>query len=364
MKYILILATIFLFYIYIPPYIPPVKDVAIIEKPIIKPVTKVIASVIQPKLNAEKSVEINLTKKIIELWDGGKIIQTLPIAYQAKEGKWFQTPTGYFRTGIKDKDKISSLVGVSMPYSVQLYEDFFIHEIPSLNGKKLTSEYTGGCIRLETEDAKSLFDFTEPDMPMVVYKDFGMLKPQYHAPVNLDQFWIRQNFNNPIRQTHKYGGNIDKIGLDYIQHTGVDLAPNSDVDDLGVYAIADGNVVGIWENGDAHGLGNTIIINHGEFYALYAHLNWYVDWYTVKKEMAIKKGQIIGGIGNTGYGCNYWRIGEDGCESENPPDNHLHLEIKEKPVLENPPGEDIYYGYTPTNPTNYGYMNPLEILFK
>lgn len=315
-----------------------------------------------PKLNSDKSIEIDLTNEIISLWQGGNIITTLPIAYQAREGNWFQSPTGYFRVGEMEKNKKSSLTGVNMPYSIQIYEDFFIHEIPFFDdGIRLTSAYSGGCLRLETEHAKTLFEFAEKRMSVVVFKtiDGYKLKPQYHEPVDLKTSWIRQSFNNPIRETYKYGGNLDKIGLDYVQHTGVDFSGEGNV-----YSIADGIVAGIWENGDAHGLGNTLIIDYGEFYALYGHLEKPLEW-TGKLKVGdrVSKGSIIGQISNTGYGCNYWRIGEDGCNSKNPPDNHLHFEIKSKPVLENPTGEEIFYGYTLNNPESYGYQNPMKVLF-
>jgi len=311
-----------------------------------------------PKIRSEKHIEVNLTNNEISLWKGEVIIDTLPIAYQAKVGNWFQSPTGYFKVGIMRKDFKSSLTGVNMPYSIQIYEDFFIHEIPFLeDGTKLTSTYSGGCLRLETEDAKILFDFTEQNMPVVIYTTFdGMiLKPEYHAPVDLTTSWIRQRFNNPIKISHKHGSDIDNIKYDYEQHTGMDFAGEGPV-----YSIADGTIAGIWKNGNAHGLGNIIVINHGEFYALYGHLKKVVPFKIGDK---VKKGQVLADVGNTGYGCNYWRIGEDGCDSENLPDNHLHFEIKTKPVLENPAGKGIFYGYTLDLPTKYGYFNPMEVLF-
>ncbi len=319
-----------------------------------------------PKIDAFKSIEINLTNETINLWRNGYITETLPIAYQAREGIWFQSPTGYFKVGIKDIDRRSSLSGVNMPYSVQFYEDYFIHDIPFYDdGVLLTSAYSGGCLRLETEHAKKLFNFAEKDMPVTAYTEFGVLKEKYHAPVDLENSWMRQRFNNPIKNSWNHGGDIDRISEDYIQHVGVDFAGSENV-----YAIADGVIVGVWENGEAHGLGNTMIIKHKnpyrvdkqEFYAVYAHMDTMHPYKEVGDR--IIRGRKMGEVGNTGYGCNYWRIGEDGCDSENPPDNHLHFEIKDKPVLENPSGSGIHYGYTPSYPTNYGYQNPMKILFE
>lgn len=315
------------------------------------------------KQEVVKSIEIDLTNNIINLKENENIIKKLPIAYQAKEGNWFQTPTGNFKVGVMDKNKRSSLSGVNMPYAIQFYEDYFIHDIPFYDdGIRLTSEYSGGCIRLETEYAKELFEFAEKDISIIIYKTINgyKLKNEYHEVVKLNDYLIGQDFNNPLKSTHKHGGDLDKISLDYIQHTGIDFSPKGKVN-LSVYSISDGIITGIWKNGKAHGLGNTLIIDYGEFHALYGHLDSFEKDFVVGGK--INKGDVLGEMGNTGYGCNYWRIGKDGCDSENLRDNHLHFEIKTKSVLENPIGKDVYYGYTPNNPKDYGYKNPMEILF-
>jgi len=49
---------------------------------------------------------------------------------------------------------------------------------------------------------------------------------------------------------------------------------------------------------------------------------------------------------------------------------HLHFEIKTKPLLESPIEAECFinnketkcYGYTPENPQNYGYFDPIQFL--
>jgi hypothetical protein len=74
--------------------------------------------------------EINLTENKILFYEHGMLRKTFPVAYQAPYGKWFQTPTGYFNLGVKNRKFMSSIVPVYMEYAVQLYEDFFVHAIP------------------------------------------------------------------------------------------------------------------------------------------------------------------------------------------------------------------------------------------
>lgn len=92
-------------------------------------------------------------------------------------------------------------------------------------------------------------------------------------------------------------------------HWGIDLAA-----DIGtpVYATANGKV---FFTGWHYGMGKLVIIDHGYSYRThYGHLNKI----NVKKGQLIKRGDVIGGVGNTGY-------------STGP---HLHYEVhfQDKPV--------------------------------
>jgi murein DD-endopeptidase MepM/ murein hydrolase activator NlpD len=357
---------------------------------------------VKPKIFEARVWEVNLSKNQIYFFENGKLKEIIPIAYQSPEGVWYQTPTGYFRVGVKKEKHISSIFPVYMNYAVQMYEDFFIHEIPYyLNGERVSSNFTGGCIRLWSKFAKEFFEKAKSGDLIISYKDLDNfeVKENFVFPVNKNEFYVRQRFNNPLR-TSWIGGSDRSI--DYIQHAGVDLAPNPDAKDLNVYSIYDGKVIEIVKNGEGdHGLGNVVItqinadttqinadkdINDDQHiknqrlsaldprlsvvYALYAHLSEINP--DLKEGDFIKKGEIIGKVGATAYGCNYWRIGEDGCDKNSQLDVHLHFEIKEKPVLESPKEAKCFlngswkncYGYVPHNPTNYGYIDPLKFLSK
>jgi murein DD-endopeptidase MepM/ murein hydrolase activator NlpD len=330
---------------------------------------------LKPKILEARVWEVNLSKNQIYFFENGRLKEIIPIAYQAPEGVWYQTPTGYFRVGVKKEKHISSIFPVYMNYAVQMYEDFFIHEIPYyLNGERVSSDFTGGCIRLWPKFAKEFFEKAKTGDLIISYKDLDdfEVKENFVFPVNKNEFYVRQRFNNPLRTSWFRGPDRS---IDYIQHAGVDLAPNPDAQDLNVYNIYDGKVVKIVRNGeDDHGLGNTVIvenkIDEETVYALYAHLSEINS--KLKEGNFVKKGEIIGKVGATAYGCNYWRIGEDGCDKSSKLDVHLHFEIKEKPVLESPKPAKCFlngswkncYGYVPHNPTDYGYIDPLKFLSK
>lgn len=76
-------------------------------------------------------------------------------------------------------------------------------------------------------------------------------------------------------------------------HDGIDIARKEGTP---VYAVADGTVVVSKMQGNGKGYGNYIVIDHGDYYSLYAHLKARAI-VTGKK---VEGGYIIGFVGNTG----------------------------------------------------------------
>jgi murein DD-endopeptidase MepM/ murein hydrolase activator NlpD len=121
-------------------------------------------------------------------------------------------------------------------------------------------------------------------------------------------------------------------------HTGLDLIPRGT--DFSVYAVDGGTVVsavascGNHDSDCNHGFGNAVIIRHQpDLYTLYAHLA--PSSVTVGSGDDVEPGQYLAEMGSTG----------------NVTGTHLHFEAKRESGL----GE---YGYTPTPPGNYGYLDP------
>lgn len=100
---------------------------------------------------------------------------------------------------------------------------------------------------------------------------------------------------------------------------------------------------------DNHCMGNVVIMpdNLGKYY-LYAHL----QAISVKNGTYVSAGSQIGKVGNTGYNKN----ARTSCQSNAPA--HLHLELKNSPILHNPAGSPQVWGYTPKHPDGFGYKNP------
>ena len=117
-------------------------------------------------------------------------------------------------------------------------------------------------------------------------------------------------------------------------HSGMDFTAPAGTD---VYATGDGTISAVLTS--QRGLGKHIILDHGFGYtSIYAHLNDF----NVKKGQKVRRGDIIGYVGNTGTSVA----------------NHLHYEIK----LNGKNIDPVNYYFEDLNPEEYEQM--IEIASK
>lgn len=116
---------------------------------------------------------------------------------------------------------------------------------------------------------------------------------------------------NNTKVTSLYDQRVNPISHELEFHWGIDYSSNKGTP---VMATADGRVI---ESGVSDGYGNVVKINHlNGYYSLYAHL----DKILVKDNQLVKRGDIIGTVGSTGYSTG----------------NHLHYEVQYLSQLINP----------------------------
>lgn len=134
--------------------------------------------------------------------------------------------------------------------------------------------------------------------------------------------------NKDLKQTASgYGLRIDPIYRTPRFHSGMDFSAKIGTD---VYATGDGKIT---MAGWKQGYGNCIVINHGYgFQTLYGHLSKY----KVRVGQKVKRGEVIGQVGNTG-------------KSTGP---HLHYEVIVRGKHDNP---SKYY-YMDLTPEEYDRM--------
>jgi D-alanyl-D-alanine carboxypeptidase len=110
----------------------------------------------------EKEILIDLEKMKLLAYEKGNLVHDIDIVSKGRPNSYFETPVGEYEIGIKNIKHFSSIGKVYLPYSIQFFGNFFIHGIPEYpNGKKVNSEYSGGCIRLNDQDAKTIYYFAD-----------------------------------------------------------------------------------------------------------------------------------------------------------------------------------------------------------
>ncbi len=137
-------------------------------------------------------IEADLETMRLTLYENGVTSTTFPILTKGREGSWWETATGQYSAVSKAANHFSSIGHVWMPWSIQFYGNFFIHGWPYYEGgKPVEKTYTGGCIRLSTEDAGTVFRFVTRGTPILVFDQttrsasfsaLGPIAPNVPAP--------------------------------------------------------------------------------------------------------------------------------------------------------------------------------------
>lgn len=117
-------------------------------------------------------IEADLSAMKVTLYEAGEPGEVFPILTKGREGSWWETPAGIYHVGSKAVNHFSSFGQVYQPWSIQFQGNFFIHGWPYYpDGTPVASSYSGGCIRLSSEDAQRLFEKVKIGTPVLVFEE-------------------------------------------------------------------------------------------------------------------------------------------------------------------------------------------------
>lgn len=129
---------------------------------------QIVAKLIQEK---GSFIEADLSTMQLKIYIGGLLAKTVPILAKGLPGSWWETPAGIYKIETKETKHFSSIGKVYMPWSMAFQGNFFIHGIPYYpNGTKVSSAYSGGCIRLADSDAKDVYEIIQIGEPILVFE--------------------------------------------------------------------------------------------------------------------------------------------------------------------------------------------------
>ena len=117
-----------------------------------------------------KFVAADLRAMQISLFQDGMLVETIPIKTKGKPGTPWETPSGFYTIQTKEESHFSSIGKVYMPYSMQFYGNYFVHGWTTYpDGTPTPETFSGGCIKLATEEAAKVFAFADIGTKIFVY---------------------------------------------------------------------------------------------------------------------------------------------------------------------------------------------------
>ncbi|MEK7095147.1 MAG: L,D-transpeptidase family protein [Patescibacteria group bacterium] len=116
-------------------------------------------------------IEADLSAMTMRVYKKGQLEIEVPIDSKGREGSWWETPAGLYKVNNKEKAHLSGMAHVWMPWSMNFQGNFYIHGRTYYPDGTLTSrEFTGGCVRLTTEDAEKVYNAVEVGTPILVFE--------------------------------------------------------------------------------------------------------------------------------------------------------------------------------------------------
>ncbi len=127
---------------------------------------------IMPMFVEGKYIDVSIKDQVMTLFENGEMVNQFLIS----SGKYgMPTPLGTFSVKRKETNHWSTSYGLWMPYSMQFYGPYYIHELPYWpSGYREGEDHLGirvshGCIRLGIGVAKFVFDWSEVGTNLYVH---------------------------------------------------------------------------------------------------------------------------------------------------------------------------------------------------
>jgi D-alanyl-D-alanine carboxypeptidase/lipoprotein-anchoring transpeptidase ErfK/SrfK len=117
-----------------------------------------------------KFIAADLVNMKLYLYQDGTTTAEYTIEKKGKPGTPWETPSGIYAIQTKEENHFSTIGKVYMPFSMQFYGNYFIHGMTYYpDGTPTAASFSGGCIKLTTEDAEKVFEFADKGTKVFVY---------------------------------------------------------------------------------------------------------------------------------------------------------------------------------------------------
>ncbi len=116
-----------------------------------------------------KFIGIDLGEREVRLYERGSLVDIFPILKAPVPGTHWDPPQGSYEVIDRHTNHRSHVSGVSLPYTVEFFGNFFIHGWPyTPQGGAVAEDYPGGGVTLASRDAQAVFSFARVGTPVHV----------------------------------------------------------------------------------------------------------------------------------------------------------------------------------------------------
>jgi len=120
-------------------------------------------------LKGESFLEADLQAMRISFFKDGVLEREFPIQAKGDPQNWGGSAAGIYEILSGNKASFSNIAEVFMPYALHYFGKYYIHGEPySADGGKINSPVSGGCLRLNDEDAEQIYQLSDIGMPFLV----------------------------------------------------------------------------------------------------------------------------------------------------------------------------------------------------
>lgn len=118
-----------------------------------------------------KFIAVDLSSLVLTLYQDGTAVNKYPILASGIPGSPYRASPGFYTVLAKEPDRFNGAERIDLPWSIQLYGNYFIHGWPlASDGSPVNASYPGGSVRLSTEDAQKVYDFADAGTGTFVYE--------------------------------------------------------------------------------------------------------------------------------------------------------------------------------------------------
>jgi hypothetical protein len=118
-------------------------------------------------------IEISIRTQRLTAWRDGKVVMHFPIS-TGRPG--YATPRGHYKVIYKNRAAWSSKWKVVMPWAMNWYGNYFIHQLPhypgssvNIGASELGRPASHGCVRVGVGNAEALYRWTAMYTPVWVH---------------------------------------------------------------------------------------------------------------------------------------------------------------------------------------------------